>query len=300
MEALNLGFSAQVMSNLPYGFLSLPCGDRGGEVGNGGNTADRLQRTTLNQRDRCDPGTRSYGEVDLPSPSGIPAPSFEATLNGEPHSGKGGNEDVREIVVRRTPQNMGSAFENQAAGFLCDTQRREKALEEQRDRSRAPLSVSDLEEIIASLAFARQKVDSFRADLSAAKLCLRNLAQSHHARKMLGSQPGLLPSRPDVMDGQRSPPDDREGKAGPQDLSATLTVRTINLDPIFSLSHRIFLTKRKRIRQPPNQKWDEVNLTHSAAPSRTFQGGAKKRRSGSTLSKPGPSGRGVEGLTLRF
>jgi hypothetical protein len=40
-------------------------------------------------------------------------------------------------------------------------------------------------------------------------------------------------------------------------------------------------------------------LTHSAAPSPAFEGGVKKRRSGSTLSKPRPSGRGVEGLTFK-
>jgi TorA maturation chaperone TorD len=38
-------------------------------------------------------------------------------------------------------------------------------------------------------------------------------------------------------------------------------------------------------------------LTHSAAPSPTFEGGVKKRRSGSTLSELRPSGRRVEGLT---
>jgi hypothetical protein len=39
-------------------------------------------------------------------------------------------------------------------------------------------------------------------------------------------------------------------------------------------------------------------LIHSAAPSSASQGGVKKRRSGSTLSKLRPSGRGVEGLTF--
>jgi hypothetical protein len=34
----------------------------------------------------------------------------------------------------------------------------------------------------------------------------------------------------------------------------------------------------------------------SAAPNPAFQGGVRERRSGSTLSKPWPSGRGVEGL----
>ena len=45
-----------------------------------------------------------------------------------------------------------------------------------------------------------------------------------------------------------------------------------------------------------------IVLTHSAAPSPGFEGGVKKCRSGSTLSKPRPSGRGVEGLTsgLKF
>jgi hypothetical protein len=38
-------------------------------------------------------------------------------------------------------------------------------------------------------------------------------------------------------------------------------------------------------------------LTHSAAPSPAFEGGVKKHRSGSTLSKARPEGRGVEGLT---
>jgi len=38
-------------------------------------------------------------------------------------------------------------------------------------------------------------------------------------------------------------------------------------------------------------------LTHSAAPSPALKSGVKKRRSGSTLSKPRASGRGVEGLT---
>ena len=37
-------------------------------------------------------------------------------------------------------------------------------------------------------------------------------------------------------------------------------------------------------------------LTHSTAPSPAFEDGIKKRRSGSTLSKPWPLGRGVEGL----
>ena len=41
-------------------------------------------------------------------------------------------------------------------------------------------------------------------------------------------------------------------------------------------------------------------LTHSAAPSPAFVGRAKKGRSGSTLKKPWPLGRGVEGLTYRF
>ncbi len=38
-------------------------------------------------------------------------------------------------------------------------------------------------------------------------------------------------------------------------------------------------------------------LTHSTALSPAFQGGEKKRRSGSTLSKPRHLCRGVEGLT---
>jgi hypothetical protein len=38
-------------------------------------------------------------------------------------------------------------------------------------------------------------------------------------------------------------------------------------------------------------------LTRSAAPSPVFKDGVRKRGSGSTLSKPWPSGRGVEGLT---
>jgi len=41
----------------------------------------------------------------------------------------------------------------------------------------------------------------------------------------------------------------------------------------------------------------ECNLTHSTAPSPVFEDGVEKRRSGSTLSKPKPSGWGVEGLT---
>ena len=40
-----------------------------------------------------------------------------------------------------------------------------------------------------------------------------------------------------------------------------------------------------------------AKLAHSAAPSPAFEGGVRERRSGSTLSKPWPSGRGVEGLT---
>jgi hypothetical protein len=43
-----------------------------------------------------------------------------------------------------------------------------------------------------------------------------------------------------------------------------------------------------------------IFLTHSAAPRLAFEGGAKKRRSGSTPSKPGLSSRGVEGLTKYF
>ncbi len=39
------------------------------------------------------------------------------------------------------------------------------------------------------------------------------------------------------------------------------------------------------------------NLTRSAAPNPVFKDGVRKRTSGSTLSKPWPSGRGVEGLT---
>ena len=42
----------------------------------------------------------------------------------------------------------------------------------------------------------------------------------------------------------------------------------------------------------PNYK-----LTHSTAPSHAFESGVKKHYSGSTLSKPWPSDRGVEGLT---
>ena len=41
----------------------------------------------------------------------------------------------------------------------------------------------------------------------------------------------------------------------------------------------------------------EIELTRSAAPSPAFEGGAEKRPSGSTLSKPWPSGQGAEGLT---
>jgi hypothetical protein len=42
---------------------------------------------------------------------------------------------------------------------------------------------------------------------------------------------------------------------------------------------------------------EEKILTRSAAPSPVFKDGVRKRGSGSTLSKPWPSGRGVEGLT---
>jgi TorA maturation chaperone TorD len=51
------------------------------------------------------------------------------------------------------------------------------------------------------------------------------------------------------------------------------------------------------------QSWEgEIEIlkgfsTHSVAPSPTFEGGVKKRRSGSTLSELRPSGRRVEGLT---
>ncbi len=41
-------------------------------------------------------------------------------------------------------------------------------------------------------------------------------------------------------------------------------------------------------------------LTHSTAPNSVFQGGVKKRLSESTLSKPRPSSRGVEGLTTIY
>jgi len=41
-------------------------------------------------------------------------------------------------------------------------------------------------------------------------------------------------------------------------------------------------------------------LTHSAAPSPAFEGGVKKRRSGSTLSKPQHLSWGVEGLTFNL
>ena len=44
--------------------------------------------------------------------------------------------------------------------------------------------------------------------------------------------------------------------------------------------------------------FDYTPLTRSAASSPAFEGGVKKRYSGSTPSKPRPSGRGVEGLTL--
>jgi hypothetical protein len=40
-------------------------------------------------------------------------------------------------------------------------------------------------------------------------------------------------------------------------------------------------------------------LTHSAAPSPAFSGRVKKRRSGSTLSKPRPSGRELKGVLTR-
>ncbi len=40
-------------------------------------------------------------------------------------------------------------------------------------------------------------------------------------------------------------------------------------------------------------------LTHSAAPSPAFEGGVKKHRSGSTLSKPQHLCWGVEGLTFQ-
>jgi hypothetical protein len=184
---------------------------------------------------------------------------------------------------------MGSAFDNQPGGFLCNTQRREKALEEQCDRSRAPLSVSDLEKVIASLTLAGLKVDPFGADLSAPKPCLRNLTQGHHTYKMLGSQSGLLPSRPNVMDRQRLSLDDGEGKTGPQDLPAALTVRAIDLDAIF-FSHGIFITKTKRIRQPPTTEWNKINLTFCIvmlAYSQSSMEGVKawKRSSSSVLER---------------
>jgi hypothetical protein len=44
-------------------------------------------------------------------------------------------------------------------------------------------------------------------------------------------------------------------------------------------------------------KWVQRKLTHSVAPSPAFKGGVKRRRSGSTLSKPQHLCWGVEGLT---
>ena len=49
---------------------------------------------------------------------------------------------------------------------------------------------------------------------------------------------------------------------------------------------------------PLRKKEEEISLTHSAAPSPAFESGVKKRRSGSTLSKPQHLCWGVEGLTL--
>ena len=46
--------------------------------------------------------------------------------------------------------------------------------------------------------------------------------------------------------------------------------------------------------------YSHFSLTHSAAPSHAFESGVKKRRSGSTLSKPQHLCWGVEGLTYFF
>jgi hypothetical protein len=43
---------------------------------------------------------------------------------------------------------------------------------------------------------------------------------------------------------------------------------------------------------------NSILLTRSAAPSPVFKDGVRRRGSGSTLSKPWPSGGGVEGLTF--
>jgi len=58
---------------------------------------------------------------------------------------------------------------------------------------------------------------------------------------------------------------------------------------------------RNRVSAPGQLTAEEMKeiwkrLTHSTAPSLAFEDGIKKRRSGSTLSKPWPLGRGVEGL----
>jgi len=42
----------------------------------------------------------------------------------------------------------------------------------------------------------------------------------------------------------------------------------------------------------------QTELTHLAAPNPPFRAGVKRSRSGSTLSKSKPLGRGVEGLTV--
>jgi len=56
-----------------------------------------------------------------------------------------------------------------------------------------------------------------------------------------------------------------------------------------------------KARNPKHNDLFLENLTRSTAPSPAFEGGVEKRRSGSTLSKPQPSGWGVvEGLNLEF
>jgi hypothetical protein len=58
------------------------------------------------------------------------------------------------------------------------------------------------------------------------------------------------------------------------------------------------LVEKKQTSSPLSmQEKPEQALTPSAAPSPVFKDGVRERGSGSTLSKPWLSGRGVEGLT---
>src|SRR5207237_3685739 len=197
----------------------------------------------------------------------IVSPPHHLHLDAASHPTEEGEEHAGKEVGRRGPGDVGSPDDAQSDRAWRRGGDRDQGLEDEGDASRG----ADIERIGPWLNLPRLECNRRRSDLEAVHLGVAQLREGADGGHVLGRESRVLPAGPNPHDADRLLRQDRERGRHPEELSATLPVRPIDLE------HRGYDLIRRRTTLNTSTNANALNEIRSVSTqSRTVRGSVPK------------------------